>query len=91
MINYEEHDRIRWAHMTRDLENSPTLCEGQAEDLKAELTLRNGTPARVWLSRCGVEDGEPWENTVSLETYQEGRWATVLRWNGDDPAEYEEE
>ena len=82
--------RIRWSHMTSDLEDLPTLCVGQAEDLKVETTLDDGTPARVWLSRCGVEDGEPWENTVSLETCQNGRWTTVLRWNGCNPAEYEE-
>ena len=91
MIEYAEHERLRWAHMTRDIENLPTLSEGQADDLKVETTLGDGTPARVWLSRCGVADGEPWENTVSLETRSEGRWETVLRWNGDDPVEWTEE
>jgi len=91
MTKFEEQDRIRWKYMTRDLEALPTLCEGQAEDLKVEMILEDDTPARVWLSRCGVEDGEPWEHTASLEVYQDGRWSVATRWNGDDPAEYTEE
>lgn len=80
MIDRSDYD-------TTTLEDLPTLCEAQADDLKVETTLEDGTPARVWLSRCGLADGEPWESTVSLELCFEGRWETVQRWNGDDPME----
>jgi len=72
---------------TKTLEALPRISEGHSEDLKVETTLDDGTPARVWLSRCGLDDGELWENTVTLETCPDGRWVTVQRWNGDDPDE----
>ena len=69
---------------TAQLEGRLTLAEGQAEDLKAEVTF-HGQAARVWLSRCGVADGEPWEHTARLELREDGRWYTALEWNGDNP------
>lgn len=45
-----------------ELEALPTLCQGQADDLKIE-----GGGVRIWLSRCGIEDGEPCENKVTIE------------------------
>lgn len=79
----------RYEYTSAILAALPTLCEGQAEDLKVEVELYDGSLGRVWLSRCGVEDGEPWENTVSLEVRgEDGMWRTALRWNGDNPAEY---
>jgi hypothetical protein len=68
------------------LKRLPTLATGQAEDLKVE-TEANGLPARIWLSRCGVADGAPWEHTVSAEVCYDGQWTEVLKWNGDDPLE----
>lgn len=44
------------------LKSLPTLCTSQADDLKIERPCR-----RVWLSRCGVEDGEPYGNKVTVE------------------------
>ena len=81
----------RFQYTTDVLEALPTLCEGQADDLKVETTLGDGTPARVWLSRCDTLDGEPWDNTVTLETCVDGRWANALRWDGDDPSSYIED
>lgn len=75
----------RYYYTTTILEALATLCEGQAEDLKVETNLDDGTPARVWLSRCDRDDGEPWDNTVSLETCPNGSWMTVMRWDGDNP------
>lgn len=56
----------------KELKKLPTLSIGQAEDLKIE---RGNT--RVWLSRCKVEDGEPYNNRVTVEQSNGGRWVTV--------------
>ena len=55
-----------------ELRALPTLCTGQADDLKIDQGER-----RVWLSRCGVEDGEPFENKLTVEQYVDGRWQDV--------------
>lgn len=55
-----------------ELEALPTLSQGQADDLKIDT---GGT--RIWLSRCGVEDGEPCNNKVTIEELQRGRWVEV--------------
>jgi hypothetical protein len=55
-----------------ELEAIPTLSQGQADDLKID----SGT-VRIWLSRCGVEDGEPCDNKVTIEEYVDGRWVEV--------------
>lgn len=55
----------------QELEAMPTLTVGQADDLKVETE-----DVRIWLSRCGVADGEPYEDKVTVERYdyQSGRW-----------------
>lgn len=50
-----------------ELEILPTLATGQADDLKIEKENR-----RVWLSRCTVEDGEPYNNKVTVEKLKGG-------------------
>lgn len=47
------------------LDSLPTLYQGQADDCK----IRTSDGAEVWLSRCGLEDGEPFAHTVTLITY----------------------
>lgn len=42
------------------LESLPTLLISQADDLKIKTPHRE-----VWLSRCHVEDGEPFDNRVT--------------------------
>lgn len=61
-------------HTLAELDKLPTLAVGQADDLKIETADR-----RIWLSRCGVEDGEPYPNKVSVEEYNAvtNRWETV--------------
>ncbi len=54
------------------LESLPTLSVGQTCNLKAD----DGEGERVWLSRCGVEDGEPYAHKVTIETLENGRWVT---------------
>jgi hypothetical protein len=58
-----------------ELEALPTLAQGQADDLKIESDTE-----RVWLSRCTVEDGEPWNNKVTVERKFGGSWIEVEAW-----------
>jgi hypothetical protein len=50
-----------------ELEAMPTITAGQFDDLKFETENR-----RVWLSRMTVEDGEPYNNKVSVEELRGG-------------------
>lgn len=58
-----------------ELEDLPTLCVGQADDLKID----DGS-TRVWLCRCGVEDGMPFDNLVTVEFLENGRWVESDRY-----------
>lgn len=42
---------------------------------------------RIWLSRCGLADGEPFERTVYVEIYDEngGRWCDLGHYDGENP------
>jgi hypothetical protein len=55
-----------------ELEALPVLHQGQADDCHIDT----GTE-RVWLSRCGTEDGMPWNNMVTVERYIGGSWIEV--------------
>jgi hypothetical protein len=55
-----------------ELEAMPTITQGQADDLKID----NGDE-RVWLSRCTTEDGEPYDNRVTIERLIDGSWQEV--------------
>jgi hypothetical protein len=59
-----------------ELEAMNTLATGQADNLKIE-DMEAGL--RVWLSRCTVEDGEPYNNKVTVEQYDFSahRWETT--------------
>lgn len=48
-----------------ELRSFPTLCVGQADDLKVE-----GPGFRVWLSRVEAKK-------VSVERFRNGRWETT--------------
>lgn len=53
-----------------ELEALPTLAVGQTDDLKIDDGKK-----RVWLSRCSVEDGEPYNDKVTVEVVgKNGRW-----------------
>ena len=52
-----------------DLEALPTLAVGQADNLKID-----DGDTRVWLSRCTVDDGEPYDNKVTIERLIDGCW-----------------
>lgn len=65
---------------TETLENLPVLCQGQADDLHIDTG-----DFRVWLSRTGVLDGEPYENTVTIEERTNEGWVEFAVYDGDDP------
>lgn len=60
-----------------ELDKLPTLAQGQAADLKFD----DGT-FRYWLHRTGIEDGEPYENTISVEKLENGRWIDIDSYDG---------
>lgn len=53
------------------LQALPTISEAQASDLKVE---DHESGLRHWLSRCSVADGEPYDNKVTVEKFENGRW-----------------
>ena len=52
-----------------ELRALPTLSVRQADDLKVDTGA-----TRVWLCRCGVADGMPYDNQVTVERLHNGRW-----------------
>lgn len=57
------------SYSLRELKSLPTLTVGQADNLKIETATE-----RVWLSRCSIEDGEPFNNKVTIERFNGRRW-----------------
>ena len=64
-------------YTAEQLRELPTLAVGQADDLKIDTG-----DERIWLSRCGVADGMPTENTIFVERLIDGRWITVETYEG---------
>lgn len=67
------------------LRTQPDLSVGQACTLKVEYVLHDTDAYRIWLSRCGLADGEPFEETVYLEEYTDDRWVDVGYFDGGMP------
>lgn len=59
------------------LERLPTLCVGQASDLKID-----DDTYRVWLCRCGIADGMSDDNMVEIEVNDNGRWKETCTYPG---------
>lgn len=89
LITLINHPRSR--PRTEDLEALPVLSQGQADDCHYEGEDDHGPLAgvrfRIWLSRTGRADGEPFNNTVTVEEFSpvSGQWATRLLYDGDRP------
>lgn len=60
-----------------ELKRKPTLSTGQCDSLKVDTGMK-----RVWISRCTVADGEPFNNKVTVEKLHDGRWETVEEYRG---------
>jgi hypothetical protein len=68
----------------RELERLPTLAVSQADDLKIDLPGR----FRVWLSRRGIEDGEPYPNKVTIEQWRDDRWIVARTYEAKEVPPY---
>jgi hypothetical protein len=66
-------ENIKTNYPLNYLKNKHTLCTSQADSLKID----DGDGYRVWLSRCTVADGEPYNNKVTVEQLVGGYWKTV--------------
>lgn len=64
-------------YTAEELRDLPTLAQGQTDNLKIDT----GTE-RVWLCRCGFEDGMPYDDMITIERLQDGRWVTVEEYPG---------
>lgn len=88
----EKHAALVTARVMREgwtaqtLSQEPVLSQGQADDLHHEVD-----GLRVWLSRTGIADGEPFENTVTVEEKVDGSWVTVAKYDGGEVEEEEAE
>lgn len=81
--SYAVHRRLArsntWWSLLRQL---PPITEGTF----ADLVVDTGT-MRVWRSRCGLADGEPFRHTVHVEaTDADGCRYEVGYFDGDEPA-----
>jgi hypothetical protein len=72
-------------YTTTELEILPTLAQGQTDNLKVD-----DGETRVWLCRCGVADGMPYENQITEERLTDGRWVTVAEYPGGPSADDDE-
>ena len=61
----------------KELEAMPTIHVGHFDDLKLDTGWM-----RVWLSRCGLEDGAPYRKGVTIEILRDGRWETAREYEG---------
>jgi hypothetical protein len=66
-------------YMADELHDLPTLSVSQTDDLKVD---DGGT--RIWLCRCGVADGMPYENQVTIERLVDGLWTTASTYYGGE-------
>ena len=64
-------------YTAKQLRAMPTRSVGQADDLKVETSTM-----RVWISRCTVEDGEPFDDKVTVERLRNGRWEVADEYQG---------
>jgi hypothetical protein len=62
------------------LRDMPDLAIGQADSLKVEKI-----GVRVWLSRCTVADGEPFDNKVTVERFhaRSGEWREAYTYQAE--------
>jgi len=88
----EEYDAILLAaedhinaYTCLELDQLPTLAEGQFSNLKIDLPN-----IRIWLSRMTVEDGMPYDHAVEIEVWNpvEARWVEFAEYPCDPDEQY---
>ena len=67
-----------------------TLLENEVITVGQDADLRfDGNGVRLWVHRTGLDDGEPFENSITVEVLaqvnQESYWTTVATYDGDNP------
>jgi hypothetical protein len=66
---------------TDQLEALPVLAQGHVHDLHIDTGIY-----RVWLSRCSIEDGEPFRNTAYIEIKNANHlWQDLGYYDADSP------
>jgi hypothetical protein len=92
MVSWNLGDWInspRTRPVTAELEALPVLSQGQADDLHYEgrdiTGPLVGTRFRAWLARTGKADGEPYDNKVTVQVYDEATrtWSDRIIYDGD--------
>ena len=73
--------RKKVRYKLRDLNDLPTLRSGHFDNLKIEEEDEQGK-FRVWLSRCSVEDGMPFDNAITVERQIGGVWQNTEMYAG---------
>ena len=63
---------MAYKHDWRELEEMRTLATGQADSLKIDTGNE-----RVWLCRCGTDDGMCCNHHITIERLENGRWVTL--------------
>lgn len=53
---------LKERYSLEELEEMETISIGQADNLKVETE-----DTRIWLCRCGIDDGMPYDNQVTVE------------------------
>lgn len=61
-----------------ELDAIDTIIQGQADDLKID-----DEGFRVWLCRCDVHDGMPFDNAVTIEKLIDNRWVEVFMYEAN--------
>lgn len=61
-----------------------TTIEPLDSGWNADLRIDTGD-FRVWTARTGLDDGEPYERTVYVETYGPTGWTDLGHYDGDEP------
>ena len=64
-------------YKAEELKKMPTIATGQAFDLKVE-----SDGLRVFLCRCGTEDGMPYDDAISIEKLKNGNWVETEMYRG---------
>ena len=71
-------DKTMEKYTLRDLNKMTTVSASQFDDLKIETG-----DTRIWLSRMGIEDGQPYNNQVTIEKCIHGSWNTITQYEAE--------